>query len=57
MSEKMTPEEFLAKMQECVTGDIERDHGAADDLMCNLLIQLGYGEGIKIFKEMERWYA
>ena len=54
----MTPEEFAKKMEELsLNGDIEEAHGNADDLMCELLRQLGYGEGVQIFQEMEKWYA
>ncbi len=63
----MTPEEFAAKMLEAskITyshwgkeyADIEDSHAAMDDLMCNLLRSLGYGDGIDIFEKAEKWYA
>ena len=37
--------------------DTEGAHGMADDLMCQLLEELGYEEGVKIFKNAEKWYA
>lgn len=37
--------------------DEEIGHHAADDLMCELLRELGYGEGIDIFESMPKWYA
>jgi hypothetical protein len=53
----MTPEEFKERMEKCRSEDIEAGHGYADDLMCELLRSLGYGEGIEVFENMEKWYA
>ena len=57
---KMTPKEFakeMAKLTADKDGDFERAHGQMDDLMCKLLKELGYKEGIKIFEEQDKWYA
>jgi len=55
---RMTKEEFAEKMIEIRDeGDIESRHGHADDLMCKLLESMGYGEGVKIFYDMVKWYA
>lgn len=55
----MTPEQFADAMREIAknSGDTEMAHGDADDLLCKVLTQLGYGEGVKIFEEMDKWYA
>jgi len=56
----MTPEEFEAQVRQIrsdLGGDIEMCHGALDDLMENLLTELGYGEGIKLIEQTDRWYA
>jgi hypothetical protein len=54
----MTPLEFADKMREASrSADIEANHSIADDLMCELLRSLGYGDGIDIFEEMDKWYA
>lgn len=69
----MTPEEFANKMrdviEECnssytlINGqrvprcDAEDIHYELDMCMCNLLRELGYGEGVDIFLAQERWYA
>ena len=37
--------------------DVEVAHYKADQLMCELLTELGYGEGVEIFKDMSKWYA
>ena len=54
----ITPEVFKANMQKFADDyDTEGAHSDADKLMCELLTELGYGEGVEIFKRMERWYA
>ena len=68
----MTPEEFAQKMQEITDAEekvvsaigiafmyhnTEYAHKIADNLMGTLLKSLGYGDGIEIFEEMEKWYA
>lgn len=56
----MTPEEFKNKMQEIYdksNGGGEVAHMMADVLLCEVLMQLGYKEGIDIFNSMEVWYA
>ena len=37
--------------------DEEPRHRAADALMCEVLAQHGYGDGVKIFEDMPKWYA
>lgn len=37
--------------------DTEMAHILADELMCKLLCELGYGEGVQIFEEMRKWYS
>lgn len=37
--------------------DPEEMHYYADMLMCELLTELGYNEGVEIFKEMPKWYS
>ena len=56
--EKMTPEEFKNKMQKIAAEyGIEDGHIEADDLMIELLKELGYGEGAEIFDQMDKWYS
>jgi hypothetical protein len=58
MKLQMNPDEFAAKMREIATGvDPEGSHADADNLMCELLMSLGYSEGITVFLEMGKWYA
>lgn len=35
----------------------EEAHIEADELMEELLIELGYGAGIEIFRSMPKWYS
>jgi hypothetical protein len=37
--------------------DKEARHADADATMCTLLNELGYSEGVKIFQDMDKWYA
>ena len=54
----ITPQEFAEKMRKYARNhDTEDGHARADALMCTVLASLGYQEGVKIFEEMERWYA
>ena len=63
----MTPDEFARKMKEaselkftfggCEFDDTEGAHCDMDKLMCTLLTDLGYSEGIDIFRKTKKWYA
>jgi hypothetical protein len=54
------PEEFLEKMRGIFPAkgyDEENSHGMADNLMCEVLIELGYEKGIEVFKQADKWYS
>lgn len=59
----MTPEEFKDEMVKCfstpdsVGYNTEDKHREADGLMADVLRELGYGDGIDIFYDSERWYS
>ena len=59
----MIPEEFERRMRECFSkdagGHLDREvaHVDADDLMCELLKSLGYGAGVKVYEEEEKWHS
>lgn len=62
--EKITPKEFYEKMKALSDStdsdeyiDLEYAHEDMDDLMCKVLTLLGYGEGVKVFKDTPKWYA
>jgi len=56
-----TPDEFKKRMREIFPEsggyDPEAAHVDADDLMCEVLEDLGYGDGLKPFKTANIWYA
>jgi hypothetical protein len=55
---QMTPEYFAKAMAKIAkNGDTEAAHSQADDLLCLALEDKGFGEGVKIFREMAKWYA
>ena len=54
----ITPAEFEDEMRKIkMTGNTELGHRAADDLMCQVLDENGYTSGVKIFKDLSKWYA
>lgn len=54
----MTPQEFKERMEHIATvGDIEEGHAEADRLMCELLRELGYKDGVVVYDAMNKWYA
>jgi len=54
----MSPEQFAEKMRKIADGDDrEARHIEADNLMCKVLDNLGFGKGVEIFQDMSRWYA
>ena len=57
---KTTPEIFKLKM-EGLRNDLNLDkeavHSDMDDLLCEVLIELGYEGGVNFFFSTERWYA
>lgn len=56
--EVMDPRDFYTEMVRIAfTEGPEMGHIRADELMCEILTQLGYGDGIKLFEEMEKWYS
>lgn len=60
METPMTPDEFAKRMKHLATsnpGDPEYFHRDADCLMMNLLNQLGYQDGVKIFSETKKFYS
>ena len=54
----MDKNEALTKLKVLVkSGDPERAHGEADDVLCALLVSLGYNEVVTIYKLVPKWYA
>jgi hypothetical protein len=60
LANAMTPKTFKTRMANLFYSSIndpEYYHGKMDELMCELLRSLGYGDGIDIFESAEKWYA
>ena len=56
----MKPDEFLHEMlllKEKWNDDIEQFHIEADSLLCNMLVELGYVDGTRVFQNMPKWYS
>ena len=54
----MTPKEFKDKME--VISEIpntDERHESGDNLMSDVLDELGYADGVDIFWDMDKWYA
>lgn len=48
----------LKKIQECANSDDpETAHQAADQVLCDLLRALGYGDVVDAYLDVEKWYA
>lgn len=41
----------------CKDLDNEIAHLRADDILCKLLRELGYGDVVSAFEKIEKWYA
>lgn len=52
------PQKFKEQMLKISDGEngIDGNHRDADRLMCDTLSSLGFGEGVEIFRSMEKWY-
>ena len=50
--------EAVEKMKECVNnGDTEVAHLDADNIICDVLTQLGYKELVDLYEKVKKWYA
>jgi hypothetical protein len=55
-----TPEQFrdeMQKIREELGRDKEAAHARMDDVMCRVLAELGYRDGVAVFDEQSKWYA
>ena len=54
----MTREETIKRLREAAADfDTEAAHGIADDILCELLTSLGYGDVVEAWNKVEKWYA
>ena len=48
----------IAKLEECQSNrDTEKAHGDADDVLCELLTELGYDDVVSEYHKVKKWYA
>ena len=53
----MSPEQALAELAKCHTGDTEGDHAEADRILCDLLKALGHADVVAAYDKVDKWYA
>jgi len=56
----MTPKEFENIIRKIIHenyGDTELVHEKLDEVLCNALIEVGYKNGIRLFKTIRKWYG
>ena len=55
---RMTKEEALEELDKCQKdGDTELAHSNADDVLCGLLHELGYGDVVAEYHKVHKWFA
>ena len=55
---KKVQERYIKQLKEdCFKRDIRQNHVNADNILCELLVELGYQKVVKVFNETERRYA
>jgi hypothetical protein len=54
----MNSQDFALRMKSIVENnvDTEETHRLADSLLCEVLNDLGYTEGVHIFNNIDKWY-
>lgn len=54
----MTREEAITRLvAEQDNGDKESAHGEADDVLCELLTDLDYGDVVAAWRKVPKWYS
>ena len=54
----MNREDAIEKLKaEQESGDTEMAHSRADDVLCDLLISLGYKDVVAEYLEVDKWFA
>jgi len=48
---------FERCLNECKEKDTEAGHGQADDILCDILTKMGYKKIVKLFNDLDKWYA
>lgn len=50
-------EQYKSRMMAIDDSDCEAAHEEADDILCEILNNLGYGEVVDAYNNIEKWYA
>lgn len=54
----MTREDAIQQLKGLqVGGDIEAEHSRADEVLCELLTELGYADVVAKLAKVDKWYA
>lgn len=48
---------YLRRLQTAATFDAEAAHSMADEVLCDLLEKLGYGDVVARWRSIDKWYA
>lgn len=58
---QLTKEQYMQYIGEMLdardSGDIEKGHAKADDILCSLLRSIGLDLIVNIYEEIDKWYA
>lgn len=54
---KIRKQEFLEKMKDCKPCGSEVGHIAADEILCELLSELGFKEIVEEFEKLPKYYS
>lgn len=55
---KLNAEEIIYRLKALQSGtDVECSHCEADDILCELLIDIGYSDVVEEYNEVDKWYA
>lgn len=58
MIDKKLEEKYLRKMRDAgANGDTEVAHSDADELLTELLEDLGYKRVVSVYRKIKKWYA
>jgi hypothetical protein len=58
MIEKLNTTDYLARLHELTqSDDTEGAHGNADDILCEILSELGYDDIVETYNRVNKWYA
>ena len=58
MNKQELKDKYINLMEKQTKGwDKEVEHVNADDLLCDLLEELGFEEVVEVYNKVEKWYA